>query len=43
MAELKGKELVLATDPECSKILERISHVVDHGAKRALLRALSGS
>ncbi|KAG9050871.1 Nucleolar protein 9 [Tulasnella sp. UAMH 9824] len=43
VGELKGKELVLATDPECSKILERISHVVDHGAKRALLRALSGS
>lgn len=43
VTELKGKELVLATDPESSKILERISHLVDHGAKRALLRALSGS
>ncbi|KAG8932243.1 Nucleolar protein 9 [Tulasnella sp. 417] len=43
VSELKEKELALATDPECSKIIERISHVVDHGARRGLLRALSGS
>ncbi|KAG8944967.1 Nucleolar protein 9 [Tulasnella sp. 424] len=43
VTELKGKELVLATDPDCSKIMERIGHVVDNDAKRALLQALAGS
>ncbi|KAG8986540.1 Nucleolar protein 9 [Tulasnella sp. 427] len=43
VTELRGKELVLATDPECSKILERIAHVVNHAAKLGLLEALSGS
>lgn len=43
LQEMSGKELVLATDPECSTILERILHSMDDFARRVFMDALSGS
>jgi nucleolar protein 9 len=43
LQEMSGKELVLATDPECSTILERMLHSMDDFARRVFMDALSGS
>lgn len=42
ISEVRGKELQLATDPECSRVLERLARVGDDGVKRALLHSFSG-
>lgn len=41
--EVRGKELELATDPECSIILERIIHSMDDFTMRVFMDSLSGS
>ncbi|KZP00041.1 ARM repeat-containing protein [Calocera viscosa TUFC12733] len=43
LAELNGKELQLATDPECSVILERMMYSMDDFSRRVLFDRLSGS
>ena len=40
---MEGKELQLATDPDCSIILERLVHSMDDFAQRVLLDKLAGS
>jgi hypothetical protein len=41
--EMSGKELELATDPDCSIILERMLHSMDDFSLRVFLDRLSGS
>ena len=41
--EVSSKELELATDPECSIILERMLHSMDDFALRVFMDRLSGS
>jgi nucleolar protein 9 len=41
--EMAGKERVLATDPDCSAILERMAYSMDDFVRRVFLDALSGS
>lgn len=43
MSEIRGKELQLATDPECSTILERVAHSMDDFVRRVFMDSLSGS
>ncbi|KZT55328.1 ARM repeat-containing protein [Calocera cornea HHB12733] len=43
LEELNGKELQLATDPECSVILERMMHSMDDFSRRVLFDRLSGA
>lgn len=43
VSEMQGKELVLATDPEGSKILERMIQYMDDGSRKTLIQAMAGS
>jgi nucleolar protein 9 len=43
LREMSGKEKPLATDPDCSTILERMSYSMDDFVRRVFLDALSGS
>lgn len=43
LTEMEGKELQLATDPDCSTILERVSHSMDDFARRVLMDKFAGS
>ncbi|KAK0467769.1 armadillo-type protein [Desarmillaria tabescens] len=43
LTEMTGKEKQLATDPECSVVLERMVHSMDDFARRVFLDSLTGS
>ncbi|PFH50317.1 hypothetical protein AMATHDRAFT_61237 [Amanita thiersii Skay4041] len=43
LSEMSGKEKQLATDPDCSLILERIAHSMDDFVRRVFLDSLAGS
>lgn len=43
LSELSGKEKQLATDPDCSNILERMAFSMDDFVKRVLVDRLAGS
>lgn len=43
LSEMSGKEKQLATDPDCSVILERMAHSMDDFVLRVLMDRLSGS
>lgn len=43
MEEMSGKETQLATDPECSIVLERMIYSMDDFARRVLADRFSGS
>jgi len=41
--EMHGKEKQLATDPDCSVILERMTHSMDDFVRRVFADSLAGS
>ncbi|KAJ3990394.1 armadillo-type protein [Lentinula detonsa] len=43
LSEMRGKEKELATDPDCSIILERMAYSMDDFVRRVFLDSLSGS
>ncbi len=43
LTEMTGKEKQLATDPDCSVILERMLHSMDDFARRVFTDSLTGS
>ena len=43
LTEMSGKEKELATDPDCSSILERMSYSMDDFVRRVFLDRLTGS
>ncbi|EJD54013.1 ARM repeat-containing protein [Auricularia subglabra TFB-10046 SS5] len=43
LSEMSGKELQLATDPDCAGIVERMMHSMDNFLKRVFVDRLSGS
>jgi nucleolar protein 9 len=43
LTEMSGKEKQLATDPDCSVVLERMTYSMDDFVRRVLLDSLSGS
>jgi nucleolar protein 9 len=43
LSEMSEKEKQLATDPDCSVVLERMSHSMDDFVRRVFLDSLSGS
>ena len=43
LTEMSGKEKQLATDPDCSNILERMAHSMDDFARRVFVDRLAGS
>lgn len=43
LTEMSGKEKQLATDPDCSTILERMVYSMDDFVRRVFLDRLSGS
>ena len=43
LTELSGKEKQLATDPDCSNVLERMAYSMDDFVKRVFLDRLAGS
>ncbi|GAV99718.1 ARM repeat-containing protein [Lentinula edodes] len=43
LSEMRGKEKQLATDPDCSIILERMAYSMDDFVRRVFLDSLSGS
>ncbi|KAF8626909.1 hypothetical protein AX15_004626 [Amanita polypyramis BW_CC] len=43
LAEMSGKERQLATDPECSVVLERMAHSMDDFVRRVFIDSLAGS
>lgn len=43
LSEMNNKELQLATDPECSVILERMLYSMDDFARRVFIDSLAGS
>ncbi|KZW04403.1 ARM repeat-containing protein [Exidia glandulosa HHB12029] len=43
LSEMAGKELQLATDPDCAAIIERLLHSMDDFLKRVFVDRLSGS
>ena len=43
LTELSGKEKQLATDPDCSNVLERMAYSMDVFVKRVFLDRLAGS
>ncbi|KAF8875333.1 armadillo-type protein [Gymnopilus junonius] len=43
LTEIRGKEKQLATDPDCSVILERMSYSMDDFVRRVFLDTLAGS
>ena len=42
-SELSGKEKQLATDPDCSNVLERMAYSMDDFVKRVFMDRLAGS
>ena len=43
LTELSGKERQLATDPDCSNIMERMAYSMDDFVKRVLFDRMAGS
>lgn len=43
LGEMSGKERQLATDPDCSVVLERMAYSMDDFVLRVLIDRLSGS
>ncbi|KAJ3820976.1 armadillo-type protein, partial [Lentinula raphanica] len=43
LGEMRGKEKQLATDPDCSLVLERIAYSMDDFVRRVFLDSLAGS
>lgn len=43
LREMQGKELQLATDPDCAGILERMIHSMDDLVRRLFIENLCGS
>ena len=43
LSEMNGKEKQLATDPDCSIILERVAHSMDDFTRRVFADRLAGS
>ena len=43
LSEMSGKEKELATDPDCSTILERMAYSMDDFARRVFMDRLTGS
>ena len=43
LKEMEGKELQLATDPDCSVILERMAYSMDDFVRRVFMDRLAGS
>lgn len=43
LTEMSGKEKELATDPDCSTILERMAYSMDDFARRVFMDRLTGS
>ena len=43
LTEMEGKEKQLATDPDCSTVLERMIHSMDDFVLRVFMDRLSGS
>lgn len=43
LTEMTGKELQLATDPDCSTILERLARSMDDFSRRVFMDKLAGS
>jgi nucleolar protein 9 len=43
LTEMTGKEKQLATDPDCSQILERMIHSMDDFVRRVFMDSLAGS
>ncbi|KZV71404.1 ARM repeat-containing protein [Peniophora sp. CONT] len=43
LQEMGGKERELATDPDCSTVLERMAHSMDDFVRRVFMDSLSGS
>lgn len=43
LSEMEGKERQLATDPDCSTILERVAHSMDDFSRRVFMDKLAGS
>lgn len=43
LSEMQGKELQLATDPDCAVILERMVYSMDDLARRIFAGSLMGS
>jgi nucleolar protein 9 len=43
LSEMSEKEKQLATDPDCSVVLERMAHSMDDFVRRVFLDSLSGS
>jgi len=43
LTEMSGKERQLATDPECSLILERMMYSMDDFVRRVFADSLAGS
>lgn len=43
LTEMSGKEKELATDPDCSSILERMAYSMDDFARRVFMDRLTGS
>jgi len=41
--EMRGKERQLATDPDCSVVLERMLHSMDDFVRRVFFDSLTGS
>jgi nucleolar protein 9 len=43
LQEMSGKERELATDPDCSTVLERMVYSMDDFVRRVFMDTLSGS
>jgi nucleolar protein 9 len=43
LTEMQGKEKQLATDPDCSIILERMAYSMDDFVRRVLMDSMAGS
>ena len=43
LTEMEGKEKQLATDPDCSTVLERMIYSMDDFVRRVFMDRLSGS
>lgn len=43
LSEMRGKERQLATDPDCSLILERMAHSMDDFVRRVFMDSMAGS
>lgn len=43
LSEASGKEKQLATDPDCSSVLERMAYSMDDFVKRVFIDRLAGS